>query len=73
MQLNITRHHIDITKLLREFITKQFTKLEHYFNYINQVYIVLSVENAANRESDDVCKWRRLAHFCGKRENACSN
>ncbi|BBI91404.1 putative predicted ribosome-associated, sigma 54 modulation protein [Serratia symbiotica str. Tucson] len=44
MQLNITGHHIDITEPLREFVTNKFAKLEHYFDRINQVYVVLSVE-----------------------------
>jgi len=44
MQLNITGHHIEITDPLREFITSKFSKLEQYFDRINQVYVVLSVE-----------------------------
>jgi len=44
MQLNITGHHIEITDGLREFTQGKFAKLEHYFDRINQVYIVLTVE-----------------------------
>jgi len=44
MQLNITGHHININEPLREFISNKFAKLEHYFDRINQVYVVLSVE-----------------------------
>ena len=44
MQLNIAGHHIDITEPLREFVTNKFAKLEHYFDRINQLYVVLSVE-----------------------------
>lgn len=44
MQLNITGHHIEITDPLREFVNNKFAKLEQYFDRINQVYVVLSVE-----------------------------
>ncbi|HHH0825422.1 TPA: ribosome hibernation promoting factor [Yersinia enterocolitica] len=44
MQLNITGHHVEITDALREFVTTKFAKLEQYFDRINQVYVVLSIE-----------------------------
>lgn len=44
MQLNITGQHVEITQPLRDFLTEKFAKLEHYFDRINQVYIVLKVE-----------------------------
>ncbi|ATM94298.1 putative sigma(54) modulation protein [Yersinia frederiksenii] len=44
MQLNITGHHVEITEALREFVTTKFAKLEQYFDRINQVYVVLSIE-----------------------------
>lgn len=44
MQLNITGQHVEITGALREFLNTKFAKLEHYFDRINQVYIVLKVE-----------------------------
>lgn len=44
MQLNITGQHVEITEAIREFITTKFARLEHYFDRINQVYIVLKVE-----------------------------
>ncbi|MDT0177061.1 ribosome hibernation promoting factor [Enterobacter sp. BRE11] len=44
MQLNLTGQNVEITEPLREFINTKFAKLEHYFDRINQVYIVLKVE-----------------------------
>ncbi|MCG7389355.1 MULTISPECIES: ribosome hibernation promoting factor [Pantoea] len=44
MQLNLTGQNVEITEALREFISSKFAKLEHYFDRINQVYIVLKVE-----------------------------
>lgn len=44
MQLNLTGLNVEITEPLREFVNSKFAKLEHYFDHINQVYIVLKVE-----------------------------
>lgn len=44
MQLNLTGQNVDVTQPLREFITTKFARLEHFFDGINQVYIVLKVE-----------------------------
>ena len=44
MQLNITGHNVEITEPMREFINAKFSKLEQYFERINQVHIVLKVE-----------------------------
>lgn len=47
MQLNITGQNVEITDALRDFLNTKFTKLEQYFERINQVYIVLKVEKVA--------------------------
>lgn len=44
MQLNITGQHIEVTPGLRQFTENKFSRLTHYFEQINQVYIVLKVE-----------------------------
>jgi len=44
MQLNLTGQNVEITAPLRDFVSGKFAKLEHYFEHINQVYIVLKVE-----------------------------
>ena len=44
MQLNITGHNVEITPAMREFVTAKFSKLEQFFDRINQVYIVIKVE-----------------------------
>lgn len=48
MQLNITGHNVEITEPMREFVTTKFSKLEQYFERINQVHIVLKVEKLAH-------------------------
>lgn len=47
MQLNITGQHIEITDALRNFIHTKFARLEHYFDRINQVHVILKVEKIA--------------------------
>jgi putative sigma-54 modulation protein len=48
MQLNITGHNVEITEALRDFVNAKFSKLEQYFERINQVYIVLKVEKVTH-------------------------
>ncbi|EFL92300.1 putative ribosome-associated sigma 54 modulation protein [Candidatus Regiella insecticola LSR1] len=45
MQLNVTgHHHLEITDPLRDFIEKKLSRLERYFDHINQVRVELRVE-----------------------------
>ena len=42
--MQITGRHVEITPALREYAEKKLGKMEHHFNHITQVHIVLSVE-----------------------------
>jgi putative sigma-54 modulation protein len=42
--LQITGRHVEITPALREYAEKKLGKMEHHFNHITQVHIILSVE-----------------------------
>lgn len=44
MQINLTGHHVEITDSLRDYVDTKFLKLERHFDYINNVYVVLSIE-----------------------------
>ncbi|MTH45670.1 ribosome hibernation promoting factor [Intestinirhabdus alba] len=48
MQLNITGNNVEITAALRDFLNIKFARLEHYFDRINQVYVVLKVEKLSH-------------------------
>ncbi len=73
MQLNITGHHIEITDPLREFVNNKFAKLEQYFDRINQVYVVLSVEKVQQiAEATVHVNGGELRHL-GRREYVCRN
>ncbi len=66
MQLNITGHNVEITPAMREFVTAKFSKLEQFFDRINQVYIVLKVEKVTqNCGRESACqRWRNPCQ-CG--------
>ena len=81
MQLNITGHNVEITPAMREFVTAKFSKLEQFFDRINQVYIVLKVEKVtqiadanlhvnggeihASAEGQDMAPLRRAVYIRG--------
>ena len=44
MQINLTGHHIEITKALRDYVDNKFAKLERHFDHINNVHVILNVE-----------------------------
>ncbi|MGL4860358.1 MAG: ribosome hibernation promoting factor [Enterobacteriaceae bacterium] len=44
MQITISGHHVEVTDALREFVTGKFSKLDQYFDRINQAQVILSVE-----------------------------
>lgn len=44
MQINITGHHIDITRALREFVQIKFARLERHFDNMTNVHVILNVE-----------------------------
>ncbi len=71
MQLNITGHNVEITPAMREFVTAKFSKLEQFFDRINQVYIVLKVESDANCGRESACqRWRNPCQ-CGRAGYVC--
>ncbi|OOF12478.1 MULTISPECIES: ribosome hibernation promoting factor [Salinivibrio] len=44
MQINLTGHHVEITPPLREYVDTKFAKLERFFEHINNVHVVLTVQ-----------------------------
>lgn len=44
MQINLSGHHVEITDSMRKYVSDKFEKLEHHFDHINNVYVVLKVE-----------------------------
>lgn len=44
MQLSITGDHIEVTPALRDYVSAKVQKLEHHFNHVTNIRVVLSVE-----------------------------
>jgi putative sigma-54 modulation protein len=44
MQINITGHHVEVTQALREYVTTKFDKLDRFFDKINNVQVILTVD-----------------------------
>src|SRR5690606_36409002 len=44
MQINITGHHVDVTKALRDYVSTKFARLERHFDNVVNVHVVLTLE-----------------------------
>ena len=59
MQINLSGHNVEITEALRDYVTNKFSKLERFFEHINNVHVVLTVEkNRSDCRSDTPCECR---------------
>ena len=44
MQLNLTGHHVEITRALREYVENKLERVERHFDNMTNVHVILSVE-----------------------------
>ncbi len=44
MNFNITGHHVEVTKPLKEYVSEKLNKIEGHFDKITSVNVVLTVE-----------------------------
>ncbi len=44
MQINLTGHHLEISEPLHAYVMTKFKKLERFFDHINHVHVILTVE-----------------------------
>ena len=44
MQLTLTGHHLDITPALRDYVNSKMDRIEHHFDHITNLHVILSVE-----------------------------
>lgn len=49
MQINITGHHVEVTKALKDFIHDKFQRLERYYEFINSAHVILTVEKLSQK------------------------
>ena len=44
MLINVTGHHIDLTKSLQDYVHEKLKRLERHYDQITQVHVVLNIE-----------------------------
>ncbi|GMQ96501.1 MAG: ribosome hibernation promoting factor [Gammaproteobacteria bacterium] len=44
MQLDITGHHVEVTKALKDYVNDKIVKLERHFDHMTNGHVILSVE-----------------------------
>lgn len=58
MQLNISGHHLDITKAIKQYSLAKLSKIEHHFDQVININMILEVEK-------DVQKAEARIHVSG--------
>ena len=49
MQINISGHHLEITKSLRDYVTNKLERLERHFDQVTTIDVILSVEKLVQK------------------------
>jgi len=49
MQLNVTGHHIEVTRSLRSYVQKKFERIGRHFDQVIDMHCVLTVEKLQQR------------------------
>ena len=49
MQLNLTRHHVEITDALRQYVQKKLERVERHFDKVSNTHVILSVESLRHK------------------------
>jgi len=49
MQINLTGHHIEITKALRGYVDNKFERLVRHFDQLLDIHIILSAEKLSQK------------------------
>ena len=54
MQINLSGHHVEVTRSLREYVDTKFSKLARHFDHINNIHVVLTVEKLNQKAEANV-------------------
>ena len=49
MQINITGHHLEITKALRDYVNSKLERLERHFDQVSTIDVILTVEKLVHK------------------------
>ena len=53
-QIIIKTHHVDITDSIKEYIDKKLSKLDHFFDRIQEIQVDLDIETVPNEEDRQI-------------------
>ena len=53
-QIIIKTHHVDITSSIKDYVDKKLSKLEHFFDKIEEIQVDLDVETFPNEEDRQI-------------------
>jgi putative sigma-54 modulation protein len=49
MQINLTGHHVEITKAIRDYINEKLSRIERHFEHATDVHCILTVEKLEHK------------------------
>ena len=49
MQMNLTGHHVEITKPLRAYVGSKLERIERHFDHVTDVHCILTVEKLRHK------------------------
>ena len=49
MQINLTGHHVEVTRALRNYVTDKLERLERHFDHVINVHVILTVEKLRHK------------------------
>ncbi len=49
MQINVSGHHVEVTKSMRAYVLERLDRLERHFDHVTQIQVILTVEKAGQK------------------------
>lgn len=49
MQINLTGHHIEITKALKDYLNNKMERIQRHFDHVTDIHCILSVEKLQHK------------------------
>ena len=53
-QIIIKTHHVDITESIKDYVDKKLSKLDHFFDRIQEIHVDLDIEKVPNEDDRQV-------------------
>ena len=52
MQINLTGHHVEVTPVLREYVTRKLDRITRHFDHVTSIHVVLTVEKQSRKKAE---------------------